>query len=136
MKKIIVAFDGSEHAIHALNEAKKLQIGFPEATITVLEVFDIHQLKDQDYDLSKSYEQRQTERLAILNNQLRPLLDNFEGIVLLGDPAAQIINHINTNDYDLLVIGTRGLNALQELVLGSVSHNVIQHIAIPTLVVK
>ncbi|WP_256711219.1 universal stress protein [Paenibacillus sp. FSL H7-0331] len=37
---------------------------------------------------------------------------------------------------DLIVIGSRGLNAISEFILGSVSHNVVQHAKIPVLVVK
>ena len=42
----------------------------------------------------------------------------------------------NENNVDLLVIGSRGLNSLQEMVLGSVSHKVIKRVNCPALVVK
>ena len=38
MKKILVAFDGSEHALKAVKEAMNLRVGFPDATVTILSV--------------------------------------------------------------------------------------------------
>ena len=39
-------------------------------------------------------------------------------------------------DVDLVVIGSRGLNALQEFAIGSVSHKVLKHVKCPVLIVK
>ena len=41
-----------------------------------------------------------------------------------------------TFDVDLIAMGSRGLNALNEFALGSVSHKVITHATCPALVVK
>jgi nucleotide-binding universal stress UspA family protein len=37
---------------------------------------------------------------------------------------------------DLMIIGSRGLNSLQEMVLGSVSYKVIKRVQCPVLIVK
>ncbi|MDF2937997.1 MAG: UspA domain protein, partial [Paenibacillaceae bacterium] len=34
------------------------------------------------------------------------------------------------------IIGSRGLGGIREFVLGSVSHNVVQHAVVPVLVIK
>jgi nucleotide-binding universal stress UspA family protein len=39
----------------------------------------------------------------------------------LGDPAKIIIEHANSNDCDLIVMGSRGRSAFKELLLGSVT---------------
>ena len=136
MENVIVAFDGSKHALRAIDEVKNLKKGFPNLEITVLEVIDINKLKDQDLDFSKNFEERQKDRIDNLYKELASELKEFKGIVLSGDPATKIIEHIKDNNYDLLVIGSRGLNSLQEFLLGSVSHKVIKHISIPSLLVK
>jgi isocitrate dehydrogenase len=41
-----------------------------------------------------------------------------------------------SNDFDLVVIGSRGLNTLQEMVLGSVSYKVAKRVKCPVLLVK
>ncbi|MGM0899696.1 MAG: universal stress protein [Bacillota bacterium] len=37
---------------------------------------------------------------------------------------------------DLIIIGSRGLNALQSMVLGSVSHKVMKRASCPVMIVK
>ncbi|NNF77572.1 MAG: universal stress protein [Rhizobiales bacterium] len=45
-------------------------------------------------------------------------------ILLFGDPAEQILQAAESNDANLIVIGSRGLSDLKGLWLGSVSHKV------------
>ena len=59
-----------------------------------------------------------------------------EAFLLHGRPAEEIVRVAEDGRADLLVIGSRGLNALQELAIGSVSHKVIKHATCPVLVVK
>ncbi len=53
-----------------------------------------------------------------------------------GDPGAQIIKLAKEGDYQLIVIGSRGLGPFKELMLGSVSHRVSQLAHCPVLIVK
>ncbi len=54
----------------------------------------------------------------------------------IGDPANVIIEIVNSKDYDLVVLGTRGMNVFKELVLGSVSIKVMHHAKCPVMVVR
>ncbi|WP_370876089.1 universal stress protein [Evansella vedderi] len=40
------------------------------------------------------------------------------------------------NEFDLVVIGSRWLNKLREMVLGRVSHKVAKRVACPVMIVK
>ncbi|MGB8270820.1 MAG: universal stress protein, partial [Priestia megaterium] len=40
------------------------------------------------------------------------------------------------NNFNLVVIGSRGLNSLQEMVLGSVSHKVAKRVHCPVMIIK
>ncbi|MGX0513072.1 nucleotide-binding universal stress UspA family protein [Staphylococcus hominis] len=42
----------------------------------------------------------------------------------------------NSGKYQAIVLGSRGLNSLQEMVLGSVSHKVAKRSKIPVIIVK
>jgi nucleotide-binding universal stress UspA family protein len=53
-----------------------------------------------------------------------------------GNPAEAILNTAKQVNADLIVLGTRGLSELKELLLGSVSHKVIQLASCSCLVVK
>ncbi|MDQ0495269.1 universal stress protein [Paenibacillus brasilensis] len=53
-----------------------------------------------------------------------------------GDPASVICESANQEKVDLIIIGTRGKGLVSEMILGSVSHHVIQHAPCPVLTVK
>jgi len=53
-----------------------------------------------------------------------------------GDPAEMIIRAVEAGDYDLIIMGSRRLNKLQELIFGSVSDRVTRLVDVPILVVK
>ncbi|MFC4696797.1 universal stress protein [Enterococcus aquimarinus] len=136
MKKILIAFDGSEHAVKAVQEAKNLRVGFPDATVTILSVLDVAKAKDQALDFTTSAQERKQARIDHVKQQLNGQMSDCTITVLIGDPATEIIEYTKNESYDYLIIGSRGLNALQEFVLGSVSHKVVKHATLPVLVVK
>ena len=53
-----------------------------------------------------------------------------------GDPAQAIVKHADLEGVDLIVMGTRGLSGLKELLMGGVSHRVCQHATCSCLTVK
>lgn len=53
-----------------------------------------------------------------------------------GDPARYIVEAAERENADLVVVGSRGLGALDETLLGSISHNVARLVACPCLLVK
>ncbi|PIC97787.1 hypothetical protein CSV68_16665 [Sporosarcina sp. P29] len=57
-------------------------------------------------------------------------------IMLKGNPSQEIIRYVNDRKINKLVIGSRGLNSIQEMVMGSVSHKVMKHVDCPVTVVK
>ncbi|WCK53707.1 universal stress protein [Aneurinibacillus sp. Ricciae_BoGa-3] len=58
-------------------------------------------------------------------------------IVHLAGFAAEGICHLaNREGYDLIVIGSRGLGAIGEMILGSVSHKVLHQALCPVVIVK
>jgi len=56
-------------------------------------------------------------------------------IVETGKPAERILYHAGTGNYDILVMGNRGLGLLQATLTGSISRKVLQDSTIPVLVV-
>ncbi len=53
-----------------------------------------------------------------------------------GDPARKILEHIGANDIDLVVMGTVGHSSLEELFVGSVSHDVARAATCTSIIVK
>lgn len=56
--------------------------------------------------------------------------------VLEGSAEDQIERYAIAGEYDLIIIGSRGLSGLKKLMLGSVSQKVVQKAHCPVLVVK
>ena len=53
-----------------------------------------------------------------------------------GSPAEAIINVAKTRGSSVIVMGSRGLSTIAELMLGSTSHKVVSHASCPVLIVR
>jgi len=56
-----------------------------------------------------------------------------QGKVLIGDPAEEIVQHIDDVEADLVVISTHGSKGLEKILLGSVTSRVVKHANCPVL---
>ena len=60
----------------------------------------------------------------------------FEKLLLNGNPVEEILNIADEGNFDLIVIGIRGMSKIKKFLVGSVSDRVIKHALCPVLVVK
>lgn len=135
---ILLASDGSDNALRAAKEAVKIASTNTESIINVVYVIDMDKAK---YDVlhSNSQEEVEIERRKKNSNVIQYLNEvnaNYKTTILRGRPGPEIVKYANEQNVDLVVIGSRGLNALQEMVLGSVSHKVMKRVDCPALIVK
>lgn len=63
-------------------------------------------------------------------------LSNIKTYVVGGEPAPEILHYAQSEDADLIVMGSRGLGDVKSLMLGSVSHKVLQQSKCPCLLTK
>ncbi|WP_277584419.1 universal stress protein [Psychrobacillus antarcticus] len=135
---ILLAADGSENSIRATVEAIKLAKCSPTSIIEVVVVTDFDKSK-QDILHTQSSESLLLKRKRKISNVEQLLKNeqiNYKITFLKGAPGPEIVRYANELKVDLLVIGSRGLNSLQEMVLGNVSHKVIKRVDCPALIVK
>ncbi|KHF39084.1 universal stress protein [Halalkalibacter okhensis] len=135
--KMIVALDGSEQSIRAAEKAIGLAKMSGAYTYVVYVV---------DGTTSKADVLQTWNSLGIASNRVKKFTQvesnaKKEGIpyevkILRGDPAAKIISFSMEVDADLIVIGSRGLNQFQQMILGSVSHKVVKRAACAVLIIK
>jgi nucleotide-binding universal stress UspA family protein len=137
-KKILLATDGSEHSKRAAENAINIAKCSPNSKIEVVYVIDHDKVKSDvlknwnsaDIGDTRKDRMRDVERIAKESDV------NYEIKILHGEPGPAIVDYANKNHFEIVIIGSRGLNVLQEFVLGSVSHKVAKRANCPVLIVK
>jgi len=56
--------------------------------------------------------------------------------VQVGEPAEEIVDYARLEQVDLIVMGSRGLSPIKELLLGSVSDKVLRTAPCPVLIAR
>ncbi|MCA1062570.1 universal stress protein [Rossellomorea sp. AcN35-11] len=136
-KHILLATDGSEHSLRAGEKAIALASCHERSKMDIVYVVDGKQSKDdilQNWGLDAKDRRRQ--KLQMIEQKAKHNGILYDIIFLHGEPGPTIVEYANTHDYDAVVIGSRGLNVFQEMVLGSVSHKVAKRAKCPVLIVK
>ena len=137
---ILICYDGSQDARAAIERSGELLDGQPATVLTVWEPF-IHalthsagglgpiaglaDLEEIDNAIGRQAEQRAAEGAELARQaglQSRPRICTQETTI-----ADAILSEAQTVGAEAIVMGSRGLTGLKSLLLGSVSHAVIQH---------
>ena len=87
-----------------------------------------------NFDLQESEEMR--EDRAYLERRTQELRDDgfeCEAVLLLGEPADEIIKLVGQHDIDLVAMATHGHQLIGDLIFGSTSRKVRHHVKIPVL---
>lgn len=61
---------------------------------------------------------------------------NFQRRVVSGDPATEILKTIETEDMDMVIMGTHGRKGLEHIILGSVAENVVRKSPVPVMTIN
>ena len=138
-EKILLAVDGSEHSLHAAREAGDLARAMKSEILRIVVAFD----GIPGYLGEPNMEQAIEARMKAANGILQKAQDAVGEIpgeihteLIEGSPAEAIINVAKTRGSTVIVMGSRGMSAIAELVLGSTSHKVVSHAPCPVLVVR
>jgi nucleotide-binding universal stress UspA family protein len=133
--KILVAYDGSEGANRALDQAAELAQGNGDvAVVSVAE--PLPQFGRAGAMLLPEEEQERLHELVDAKQALSARGLSATIVERKGDAAAMIIDEAEKEGADVIIMGTRGLNAAQRWLLGSVSSRVVQHAGCNVLVVR
>ncbi|MBS8266523.1 universal stress protein [Mesobacillus boroniphilus] len=137
-QKILLAADGSEHSIRAADHAIIIAKCQGDAKMEIVYAVDGDSSKSDVLSNwnSADINDKRKERLKDIERKARESGVKFEIKILHGEPGPTVVNYTNKNNFDLVVIGSRGLNGLQELMLGSVSHKVAKRANCPVMIVK
>jgi len=137
IKKILVPLDGSKNSIRGLDMAIHMARE-SHATITGLYVLGIvkPQTNDQITPLEKMLlkNAQQIMKKAKLKAAQKGIL--FFDRISYGDGGKRIVDIAHRKNFDLIVIGSRGMGSAKEIFLGSTSNYVLHKSKKPVLIVK
>ncbi|ALC82161.1 universal stress protein [Bacillus gobiensis] len=136
-QRILLAVDGSEHSSRATDHAIALSL-VTGAEIELIYVLDYSKAKSEVLHSGNSLQLKneRQQRLKKAEEKLQKNDVSYQITMKHGEPGPTIVEHANRNNVDIVIIGSRGLNSLQEMVLGSVSHKVAKRASCPVLIVK
>ncbi|SDJ11202.1 universal stress protein [Alteribacillus bidgolensis] len=134
--RVLIASDGSDHAYRAAQHAVKI-LG-DDGNIDIVYVIDETKSKtDVLHTGDKNLvSKKRRDKLKDIEELLKENQVSYEVQILHGEPGPTIVKHANDHKYDCVVLGSRGLNNLQSMVLGSVSHKVAKRVNCPVMIVK
>ena len=147
IQKILVAYDGSTQSKEALDWAIDLSLA-SKAQICVAKVIEAMSIGE----MSALYEAGSSDDLVAYIEEVketdRKLLEEaiatigqrkgvaITTVLLNGNIAAALIKYAKENEMNMIVAGTKGHGVLEELLMGSVTRNLVSLSPIPVLVVK
>jgi nucleotide-binding universal stress UspA family protein len=134
IKRILVGVDGSENSLRAVEFASEIATRF-NASVTLLLAIassDAVLFSGKDTYLPKSEGIHQI-RLRKAKNILNTKGVAMDERVELEHPAHAIIEA--SKDFDVVVVGCRGLSGIKSFLMGSVSSKVVHHCNKPLMVV-
>ena len=137
IRKILVPLDGSKNSMRGLDEAIYLARQC-HATITGLYVIPLS--KPQTNSQISYIEKHLLQNAAkFMSNAKKHSAQNgisFIDKIDYGNEGPKIISYANSKKFDIIVIGSRGMNAIKETFLGSTSNYVLHKSKLPVLIVK
>lgn len=139
-KKILVPVDGSDNSYRALNQALLLAKS-TNAKLTAIHVVEspptiyVESQKVLDQLLS-NYRRESAKILDRCKEIAEKNGIEIETVIAEGDPASNITGYAENGGFDVIVMGSRGLGRLKEMVLGSVTNKVLHHTKSSVMIVK
>ena len=153
--KILVPYDSSEPAGHALQKAMELAALVPDAHVTVLSVVDWHDYNAETFKIAARMsgvmgdsmdaaamaaidEEAGRETADHIREGIAPLIGNAENVevaVVNGSPHDAITAYAEAEGYDCIAMGHRGMGPVRSMI-GSVCYSVLNKTHIPVLIVK
>ncbi len=146
MQRILLAVDGSEYTDKVVEKGLVLAEGVNGA-VTVVTVVGEYvfsprvslQFSDDNWDQINKHLKEEAEE--IVEKAAKPFRDKgltvkTKAVISHQAPADAICELAREGDFDLIVIGSRGLRGVKELFLGSVSNKVAHMGCTSVLIVK
>ena len=149
--RILIAYDGSEPSKHALDQGVSLA-NLTSSEVTILSVVPTVMMPvfseagmGAPVSTAQQMADYHEEMREYYSNSLEKVSEDIGGdypdlkvetMLLEGRPSQTIVDVAEDNDFDLIVIGSRGIGGITGWILGSTSRRVVESCTVPVLVIK
>ena len=146
MKKILLAYDGSDAAKKAVDMAVKCSDNDDE--IVLLTVIPAELVKSSftkmllptidlsDMIKSGSFKEKAMESISKVAKEVEENVGKTETVVEIGDAADEILMAAKKHDADIIILGYKGYGKEGRFLLGSVADKVVRHASKSVMVVR
>ena len=137
--KILLAVDGSDHALHAARKAAELARAMNSKDFRIVVAYDFIPPYLGEPNMQSAINARMDDANAFVQKAMETIGQipcEIHTELIEGSPAEAIIKVANSFKCDVIVMGSRGLGTLAGLLLGSTSQKVVSHAPCPVLIVR
>ena len=136
-QKILVPLDGSPNSMRGLDKAISIASA-SDAEITGYYVFHLPLAAGIKYTktMKDDAQKKAVKAIGPAMQKCERAGAKFKYATGGGNTASQIINAAKKGNFDMIVIGARGIGGTKEAFLGSTSNAIMHKSTIPVLVVK
>ena len=138
IERVLIPVDGSDSSKNAAKYAAHL-VNARNPKLYLLNVWEPVNMTIGGEVAEKLREEEQTKSMALLEEYMKLLEPCGLGVELIarsGRPDYVILNVQDELDCDLIVIGSRGLSVLENMIMGSVVTRVLEGATCPVLVTR
>lgn len=138
-ENILLAVDGSEHAMKAAHVASSLANAMNSQTLRIVVAYDTIPVHLGDPYMQNAVNARISETEEIIQRAVQAVWGVSAQIyteMIEGNPAEAIIEVARNRESDVIIMGSRGLGKLAGLLLGSTSQKVLSLAPCPVLIVR
>lgn len=146
MKKMLIAYDGSDASTKAIDMA--IKCASPDDEIVFLTVLPA-ELTESSFtnmllptiDLksvvqSGSFKEKTMKKMSEITKQIEGKISKVETVIESGDPADEILLASKKYEADIIIVGYKGYGKEGRFLLGSVTDKVVRHASKSVLVVR
>jgi len=146
MKKLLIAYDGSEASTKAIDMA--LKCSNKEDEVILLTVIPAAMVESAftnmllpTIDLSSvvksgSFKEKAVENMNKVAKEMEDKINKVDIVVESGDAADEILLTSKKHEVDIIIIGYKGYGKEGRFLLGSVTDKVVRHASRSVLVVR
>jgi nucleotide-binding universal stress UspA family protein len=138
--KILVPVDGSDNSYRALEAALVLseKLGSNISVVNVMEQVPITHIESEKLlsELLEAYKKENQEILSKCSDIARQKGIAIKTVLLHGNPAPVILDYSKKENFDLVIMGSRGMGKFKELIIGSVSSKIVHHSPCAIMIIR